>query len=91
METQFGKLYAENKLKNFWYPRKTRLDRNAGSLRPGQSTVSSYNPISNTSAITLPFPPNPSSLPQIPTPSIIEPQFQPNIQFETPDRMNPSF
>ncbi|RIA80348.1 hypothetical protein C1645_838868 [Glomus cerebriforme] len=80
MEYQLGKLHSENKIKNFWYPRRFRRD---GNVRiPAQARP--INSINNTPYFNFSFP-----LPQIPTPSTIEPNFQPNNQFKAPNRMEP--
>ncbi|RGB26497.1 hypothetical protein C1646_674731 [Rhizophagus diaphanus] len=78
MELRFDKLHSENKLKNFWYRRKLRLERDSG-IRGSADPFSNPNPTNDTNIYNhfLPLP--------------IEPKFQPIIHFKHPYKMYPFF
>lgn len=78
MELRFDKLHSENKLKNFWYRRKLRLERDAGisgSADPLSNPTNGTTNMYNHFLFILP----------------IEPKFQPIIHFKHPNKMNPFF
>ncbi|GES86198.1 hypothetical protein GLOIN_2v1474454 [Rhizophagus clarus] len=85
MESRFGKLYSENKLKNFWYRRKLRLERDAGST-VSRTGSSSSNPISGTNNQNMISYNLYSHFLPLPLP-----KFQPIFRFKHPYRMNPLF
>jgi hypothetical protein len=76
MELRFDKLHSENKIKNFWYRRKLRLERDSGI----RGSVDHFSNPTNPTIIYNHFLPLP-----------IEPKFQPIIHFKLPYKMNPFF